>query len=57
MTNATEDGQIRAGPNLTLVRTGEADNRDTFATNDHTTSSFGATYELNDNVVLVGWLP
>jgi Fe(3+) dicitrate transport protein len=42
-----------AGPNLTLVRTGEADNRDTFATNDHTTSSFGATYELNDNVVLV----
>ena len=42
-----------AGPNLTLVRTGEADNRDTFATNDHTTSSVGATYELNDNVVLV----
>ena len=34
----------RAGPNLTMVRTGEADNRDTFATNDHTTQSFGATY-------------
>ena len=43
----------RAGPNLTMVRTGEADNRDTFATNDHTTSSFGATYDLNDNVILV----
>ena len=43
----------RAGPNLTMVRTGEADNRDTFATNDHTTSSFGATYDLNDHVILV----
>ncbi len=43
----------RAGPNLTMVRTGEADNRDTFTTNDHTTSSFGATYDLNDNVILV----
>ena len=43
----------RAGPNLTLVRTGEADNRDTFATNDHTTSSIGATYDLSDNVTLV----
>ncbi len=43
----------RAGPNLTMVRTGPADNRDTFATNDHTTQSFGATYEVNDNVTLV----
>ena len=43
----------RAGPNLTMVRTGEADNRDTFATNDHTTSSIGATYDLSDNVTLV----
>ncbi len=43
----------RAGPNLTLVRTGEADNRDTFATNDHTTSSIGATYDLSDNITLV----
>ena len=43
----------RAGPNLTLVRTGPADNRDTFATNDHTTQSFGATYEVNENLTLV----
>ena len=43
----------RAGPNLTMVRTGEADNRDTFATNDHTTQSFGATYEVNENLTLV----
>jgi len=43
----------RAGPNLTMVRTGEADNRDTFAKNDHTTSSIGATYDLSDNVTLV----
>jgi Fe(3+) dicitrate transport protein len=43
----------RAGPNLTMVRTGPADNRDTFATNDHTTQSFGATYEVNDNLTLV----
>ena len=43
----------RAGPNLTMVRTGEADNRDTFATNDHTTSSIGATYDLSDSVTLV----
>ena len=40
-----------AGPNLTPVRITSV--RDTFATNDHTTSSFGATYELNKNVVLV----
>ena len=43
----------RAGPNLTLVRTGEADNRDTFTKNDHTTSSIGATYDLSDNLTLV----
>ena len=43
----------RAGPNLTLVRTGEADNRDTFTENDHTTQSFGATYEVNENLTLV----
>ena len=43
----------RAGPNLTMVRTGEADNRDTFAKNDHTTQSFGATYEVNENLTLV----
>ena len=43
----------RAGPNLTMVRTGEADNRDTFTKNDHTTSSIGATYDLSDNVTLV----
>jgi Fe(3+) dicitrate transport protein len=42
-----------AGPNLTLVRTGEADNRDTFTENDHTTQSFGATYEVNENLTLV----
>ena len=42
-----------AGPNLTMVRTGEADVRDTFTKNDHSTSSFGATYDLNENVVLV----
>ena len=44
---------VRAGPNLTLVRTGEADNRDTFTENDHTTQSFGATYEVNENLTLV----
>ena len=43
----------RAGPNLTMVRTGPADNRDTFATNDHTTQSFGATYEVSENLTLV----
>jgi Fe(3+) dicitrate transport protein len=43
----------RAGPNLTMVRTGPADNRDTFAKNDHTTQSFGATYEVSDNLTLV----
>ena len=43
----------RAGPNLTLVRTGEADVRDTFTENDHTTQSFGATYEVNENLTLV----
>jgi len=42
-----------AGPNLTLVRTGEADVRDTFTENDHTTQSFGATYEVNENLTLV----
>ena len=42
-----------AGPNLTMVRTGEADNRDTMAYNDHTTSSIGATYKLNDTTSLV----
>ena len=42
-----------AGPNLTLVRTGEADVRDTFTANDHTTQSFGATYEVNENLTLV----
>jgi Fe(3+) dicitrate transport protein len=40
-----------AGPNLTAVR--ETIVRDTFAANDHTTSSLGATYELNENMVLV----
>jgi Fe(3+) dicitrate transport protein len=40
-----------AGPNLTAVRVTSV--RDTFATNDHTTSSFGATYDLSDNVTLV----
>ena len=43
----------RAGPNLTMVRTGPADNRDTFATNDHATQSFGATYEVSENLTLV----
>ncbi len=43
----------KAGPNLTLVRTGAADVRDTFTENDHTTSSFGATYDFNENIVLV----
>ena len=43
----------RAGPNLTMVRTGPADNRDTFAENDHTTQSFGVTYEVNENLTLV----
>ena len=42
-----------AGSNLTMVRTGEADNRDTMAYNDHTTSSIGATYKLNDTTSLV----
>ena len=42
-----------AGPNLTEVRTGPADVRDTMAYNDHTTSSVGATYELNENMTLV----
>ena len=40
-----------AGPNLTAVRITSV--RDTFATNDHTTSSFGATYDLNDTMTLV----
>ena len=40
-----------AGPNLTAVRITSV--RDTFATNDHTTSSVGATYDVNDNVTLV----
>jgi Fe(3+) dicitrate transport protein len=40
-----------AGPNLTAVRITSV--RDTFATNDHTTSSIGATYDLSDNVTLV----
>ncbi len=43
----------RAGPNLTEVRTGPADNRDTMAYNDHTTSSIAATYDLNDTMTLV----
>ena len=43
----------RAGPNLTMVRTGPADNRDTFAANDHTTQSFGATYEVSESLTLV----
>ena len=43
----------RAGPNLTEVRTGEADNRDTMAYNDHTTSSIAATYDLSDTTTLV----
>ena len=40
-----------AGPNLTAVRNTIV--RDTFAENDHATSSFAATYDLNDNVMLV----
>ena len=40
-----------AGPNLTAVRITSV--RDTFATNDHTTSSFGATYDLSESVTLV----
>ena len=40
-----------AGPNLTAVRITSV--RDTFATNDHTAQSFGATYEVNDNLTLV----
>ena len=40
-----------AGPNLTAVRITSV--RDTFATNDHTTSSVGATYDVNNNVTLV----
>ena len=40
-----------AGPNLTAVRITSV--RDTFATNDHTTQSFGATYEVNENLTLV----
>ena len=40
-----------AGPNLTAVRITSV--RDTFATNDHTTSSFGATYDLSNSVTLV----
>ena len=42
-----------AGPNLTEVRIGPADNRDTMAYNDHTTSSIAATYDLNDTTTLV----
>jgi Fe(3+) dicitrate transport protein len=40
-----------AGPNLTAVRITSV--RDTFAKNDHTTQSFGATYEVSDNLTLV----
>jgi Fe(3+) dicitrate transport protein len=40
-----------AGPNLTAVRITSV--RDTFATNDHTTQSLGATYEVNENLTLV----
>ena len=40
-----------AGPNLIAVRNTIV--RDTFAENDHTISSFAATYDLNDNVILV----
>jgi Fe(3+) dicitrate transport protein len=40
-----------AGPNLTAVRVTSV--RDTFATNDHTTQSFGATYEVNEKLTLV----
>ena len=42
-----------AGPNLTEVRIGPADNRDTMAYNDHTTSSIAATYDLNDTTTLI----
>jgi Fe(3+) dicitrate transport protein len=40
-----------AGPNLTAVRITSV--RDTFAENNHNTSSFGATYELNETTTLV----
>ena len=40
-----------AGPNLTAVRITSV--RDTFAENDHNTSSFAATYDLNDTTTLV----
>ena len=40
-----------AGPNLTGVRITSV--RDTFAENDHNTSSFGATYELSETTTLV----
>ena len=40
-----------AGPNLTAVRITSV--RDTFAENDHNTSSFGATYDLSDATTLV----
>jgi Fe(3+) dicitrate transport protein len=40
-----------AGPNLTAVRVTSV--RDTFATHDHTTQSFGATYEVNEKLTLV----
>ena len=43
----------KAGPNLTEVRIGPADNRDTMAYNDHTTSSIAATYDLNDTTTLI----
>ena len=43
----------KAGPNLTEVRTGPADVRDTMAYNDHTTSSIAATYDLSDTTTLV----
>ena len=40
-----------AGPNLTAVRVTSV--RDTFAENDHNTSSLGATYDLSDTTTLV----
>ena len=40
-----------AGPNLTAVRVTSV--RDTFAENDHNTSSFGATYDLSNTTTLV----
>ena len=40
-----------AGPNLTAVRITSV--RDTFAENDHNTSSIGATYDLSDTTTLV----